>query len=114
MGFLPELAFSAQEFDALRAVGAVAATYGAWRLARAFFGKSTLANIPGPPNPSWLQGERRHWLNRHVDLYLTLSGHIYDLFSLRGWEFHHSLVEKYGGVVKINSFFGVRVDPFAS
>ncbi|KAJ7336312.1 cytochrome P450 [Mycena albidolilacea] len=49
-----------------------------------------LNNIPGPRSPS------------------LLTGHLKEIFSFDGWDFHHELGEKYGGVVRIDGMLGVR------
>ncbi|KAJ7839582.1 cytochrome P450 [Mycena olivaceomarginata] len=49
-----------------------------------------LNNIPGPRSPSL-------W-----------TGNLKEIFSFDGWDFHHELGEKYGGVVRIDGMLGVR------
>ncbi|KAJ7475712.1 cytochrome P450 [Mycena latifolia] len=47
-----------------------------------------LNNIPGPKSRSF-------W-----------TGNLAEIYSVSGWDFHQELVEKYGGVVRINALFG--------
>ncbi|KAJ7903501.1 cytochrome P450 [Mycena olivaceomarginata] len=49
-----------------------------------------LNNIPGPRSPSF-------WI-----------GNLKELFNVNGWDFHHELGEKYGGVVRIDGLLGEK------
>ncbi|KAJ7364065.1 cytochrome P450 [Mycena albidolilacea] len=49
-----------------------------------------LNNIPGPRSPSL-------W-----------TGNLKELFNVNGWDFHHELGEKYGGVVRIDGLLGEK------
>ncbi|TDL20056.1 cytochrome P450 [Rickenella mellea] len=59
-----------------------------WRILRYFLVPSALANIPGPRSQSW-------W-----------KGNFGQLFDKMGWQFHHDIVEKYGGAVRLHGLFG--------
>lgn len=50
--------------------------------------KTALDNIPGPPSPSFFKGN------------------FPQLFNVDGWDFHHDIATKYGGVVKVKALFG--------
>ncbi|KAJ7745984.1 cytochrome P450 [Mycena metata] len=50
----------------------------------------TLNNIRGPQSPSF-------WM-----------GNMAEIWSPYGWDFHHELAEKYGGVVKFGALFGEK------
>ncbi|KAH8109751.1 cytochrome P450 [Phellopilus nigrolimitatus] len=63
-------------------------SYALWRVVRPFVIKTPLADIPGPPKASW-------W-----------KGNFHKVFDRNGWQFHHDIVEKYGGVVKLSMLFG--------
>ncbi|TFK48185.1 cytochrome P450 [Heliocybe sulcata] len=70
-----------------------------WVVLRKLLRGSTLDSIPGPKAESW-------W-----------AGHLGQLFSFDAWDFHQTIVEEYGGIVKLNSFFGGKAlyisDPLA-
>ncbi|KAJ7475738.1 cytochrome P450 [Mycena latifolia] len=53
-----------------------------------FTAQRILNNIPGPKSRSF-------W-----------TGNLAEIYSVSGWDFHQELVEKYGGVVRINALFG--------
>ncbi|KAF9445892.1 cytochrome P450 [Macrolepiota fuliginosa MF-IS2] len=55
---------------------------------RSTFVRSTLYDLPGPPPQSWFKGN------------------LGQLFSPKGLDFHQSLVDTYGGIVKVYGFFG--------
>ncbi|KAK7047153.1 hypothetical protein VNI00_006819 [Paramarasmius palmivorus] len=57
-------------------------------IARPLIFTSPLANIPGPPSQSWFKGN------------------LAQLFNAKGLPFHQSLVDDYGGMVKVYGFFG--------
>ncbi|KAJ7584776.1 cytochrome P450 [Mycena floridula] len=50
--------------------------------------KSPLNNIPGPPPKSFWKGS------------------FIELFNPNAWDFHHRIAKDYGGVVRVDSFFG--------
>ncbi|KAF8206530.1 cytochrome P450 [Mycena galopus ATCC 62051] len=52
--------------------------------------RKILNNIPGPPSPSF-------W-----------TGNFKEIYSFNGWNFHHELTEKYGGVVRIDGLLGEK------
>ncbi|KZT25478.1 cytochrome P450 [Neolentinus lepideus HHB14362 ss-1] len=58
------------------------------RLLRRFFTPSPLQHLPGPRPESWFKGN------------------LGQLFNSKGLRYHHDLVERYGGVVKVYGFFG--------
>ncbi|KAJ6513338.1 cytochrome P450 [Mycena sanguinolenta] len=49
-----------------------------------------LNNIPGPPSSSFF------------------TGNLKEIYSFDGWDFHHKLGEKYGGVVRIDGMLGTK------
>jgi len=49
---------------------------------------SSLSNLPGPSSVSWFMGN------------------LGQLFNRKGLSFHHGLVERFGGMVKVYGFFG--------
>ncbi|EDR04679.1 uncharacterized protein LACBIDRAFT_303978 [Laccaria bicolor S238N-H82] len=53
-----------------------------YRVLRRLVVKTALDNIPGPPSPSFFKGN------------------FPQLFNVDGWDFHHDIATKYGGVVK--------------
>ncbi|KAF7330498.1 hypothetical protein MVEN_02489200 [Mycena venus] len=61
--------------------------------------RKILNNIPGPQSPSFL------------------TGNLKEIYSFNGWDFHHELGEKFGGVVRIDGLLGERqlyvFDPLA-
>ncbi|KAJ2919029.1 hypothetical protein MD484_g1463, partial [Candolleomyces efflorescens] len=61
-----------------------------WRVLQRVFTKNPLDNIPGPSSGSFF------------------AGHFEKLWSPNSWEFHKSLSEKYGGVVKLDGLFGAK------
>ncbi|KAJ7903612.1 cytochrome P450 [Mycena olivaceomarginata] len=52
--------------------------------------RRVLNNIPGPRSPSF-------W-----------TGNLKELYSFDGWDFHHELGQKYGGVVRIDGLLGEK------
>ncbi|KAF8957832.1 cytochrome P450 [Flammula alnicola] len=80
------MAFTLYTFD----VAVVAAAGLLTLLIYKFTRPSYLKNIAGPPNES------------------KLTGHLQQLFDPLGFAFHESLVENYGGVVKLNGLFGAE------
>ncbi|EPQ50340.1 cytochrome P450 [Gloeophyllum trabeum ATCC 11539] len=66
----------------------IAATLIAAYLVRRALIPSPLRLIPGPPAESWFKGN------------------LGQLFNAKGLRYHHDLVERYGGVVKVHGFFG--------
>ncbi|KAJ2926779.1 hypothetical protein H1R20_g10302, partial [Candolleomyces eurysporus] len=67
-----------------------AGTWVFWRTLRRVFTKNPLDNIPGPSSKSFL------------------AGHFEHLWSPTGWEFHKTISEKYGGVLKLDGAFGAK------
>ncbi|KAJ7479698.1 cytochrome P450 [Mycena latifolia] len=69
------------------------------KIARFFFYKSVLDNIPGPPS-------RSVW-----------TGNFLALFDPKGWDFHADIAQKYGGVVRIDGPIKYKIlyifDPLA-
>ncbi|KAI0355902.1 cytochrome P450 [Trametes cingulata] len=63
-------------------------TWLLWKFFRRAVVKTDLDNLPGPPSPSFFYGNLRQ------------------LYSRRGFEFHRSLGEKYGPVVRLHGKFG--------
>ncbi|KAI0791323.1 cytochrome P450 [Abortiporus biennis] len=67
---------------------------------RAFSGRSTLKNIPGPPPMSWITGNMRQLYDRH-----------------QGWDLEMDITENYGPVAKFHGLFGEEMlfvsDPVA-
>ncbi|RPD56021.1 cytochrome P450 [Lentinus tigrinus ALCF2SS1-6] len=59
-----------------------------WKLVYGIFAKSPLDKLRGPPSASSFTGNLGQLLDRH------------------GWDFHHSIAEEYGPVVKIHGLFG--------
>ncbi|KAF9448806.1 cytochrome P450 [Macrolepiota fuliginosa MF-IS2] len=74
-------------------------TLAIWRLLRRFIIKSAFDNLPGPPSRSWL------------------FGNIPQLFTPNGWNFHHSILKRYGRAIKLRGVLGeqllVTFDPKA-
>ncbi|KAF7363147.1 Cytochrome p450 [Mycena venus] len=71
-------------FSVARFLAATALAWILWRIVLTFFRKSPLDNIPGPsPHSFW-------------------TGSFRALFDPQGWDFHHNLAQKYGGVVRID------------
>lgn len=74
-------------------------SYILWRAIRPYVVRSPLEKIAGPPSDSW-------W-----------KGNFHQVFDRNGWQFHHDIVEKYGGVVKLHNLFGQEMlyvsDPLA-
>ncbi|KAF9448714.1 cytochrome P450, partial [Macrolepiota fuliginosa MF-IS2] len=62
-----------------------------WRILRRFIVKSPLDNLPGPPSHSWL------------------FGNIPQLFNPNGWDFHHSILKRYGKAMKFRGALGERL-----
>ncbi|KIK05286.1 hypothetical protein K443DRAFT_641813 [Laccaria amethystina LaAM-08-1] len=72
----------------LQAIYLYGLSFAFWRVVRQYFVKTSLDNIPGPPSPSFFQGNFRQ------------------LFTIHGWAFHKYIAAKYGGVVKVKALFG--------
>ncbi|KAJ7475680.1 cytochrome P450 [Mycena latifolia] len=72
----------------IRGALAVAAIWVIRWLWLRFSAQRILNNIPGPKSRSF-------W-----------TGNLAEIYSVSGWDFHQELVEKYGGVVRINALFG--------
>ncbi|KAJ6558799.1 cytochrome P450 [Mycena vulgaris] len=83
----------------IRVLAGIAAAWILWRVVTSFRTKSPLDNIPGPSRQSILTGNFRALLDRH------------------GWDFHNKIVQKYGGVVRIDGPMQFKVlyvsDPLA-
>ncbi|KAF7341554.1 hypothetical protein MSAN_02052100 [Mycena sanguinolenta] len=60
-------------------------------LSKPLYSPSLLRDIPGPRPQSWFTGA---------------SGNLGQLFNAKGLPFHHDLVERYGGMIKVYGFFG--------
>lgn len=84
----------------------------AWRLLK-FFAKHPFDNLPGPPSPSIFFGLSRH---SHIpELWLTprfTTGNIKQLQNPQAWEFHQTLADNYGQVVKYRGLGNVSVRPW--
>ncbi|KAJ7475709.1 cytochrome P450 [Mycena latifolia] len=72
----------------IRGALAVAAIWVIRWLWLRFSAQRILNNIPGPKSRSF-------W-----------TGNLAEIYSVSGWDFHQELVEKYGGLVRINALFG--------
>ncbi|KAJ7475711.1 cytochrome P450 [Mycena latifolia] len=72
----------------IRGALAVAAIWVIRWLWLRFSAQRILNNIPGPKSRSF-------W-----------TGNLTEIYSVSGWDFHQELIEKYGGVVRINALFG--------
>lgn len=72
----------------LQAIFLYGLSFAFWRVVRQYIVKTSLDNIPGPPSPSFFQGNFRQ------------------LFTIYGWDFHKDIAAKYGGVVKVKALFG--------
>lgn len=79
-----------------------------WVLNAAFF-HSPFRNIPGPPSQSWITGKYLTLLrsSKSTEIHIPL-GNLGQLFNSKGLPFHLELVERFGGMVKVKGFFGVR------
>lgn len=82
-----------------------------WRALKQIVVRHPLDNIPGPPPQSYLWGT---FCFRPSDGYLVFirglisAGNFKQIFNPQSWAFHQSLVDQYGGVVKIYGAFSVR------
>ncbi|KAF8807043.1 cytochrome P450 [Phlegmacium glaucopus] len=65
-----------------------AISYVTWKVLRQFLVKSALDNLPGPPSQSFLFGVFPQF------------------FSIKGWEFHKEIAQKYGSVMKLKAVLG--------
>ena len=64
-------------------------------------------NVPGPPSPSTVTGDIPRCSRTSVTYLNMWAGNFGQLFDPQGWEFHKHIVDKYGGVVKVQALFGV-------
>ncbi|KAF7365708.1 Docosahexaenoic acid omega-hydroxylase CYP4F3 [Mycena venus] len=71
-------------FLVARLVAGAASAWILWRLVLSLFRKSPLDNVPGPASQSM-------W-----------TGNLQALFDPKGWDFHQSIAQKYGGIVRID------------
>lgn len=70
--------------------------------------QSVFLHIPGPPSQSWITGDLLLVYMLLDDAKGESAGNLGQLFNSKGLPFHHHLSERYGGIVKIHGFFGVR------
>lgn len=82
-----------------------------WQLLRHLFVRTALDNIPGPRPASFWNGECLYAVSLEAAEPLTtlFLGNLSQIFDRHGWNFHRELGEKYGSVVALNGFFGVRL-----
>lgn len=92
-------------------LAAVGVAYIGWRV---FWRVSPLDSLPGPPSTSFLTGECCLHLYTECDT-RTLAelplptGNLRQYIDRNAWEFHREVAQNYGPVVKMHSFFNVRL-----
>ncbi|KAI0631283.1 cytochrome P450 [Trametes polyzona] len=75
----------------IQAFLALGATWILWKIIRRLVITSDLDNLPGPPSPSFLYGNLKQ------------------LYDRQGFQFHQSLGERYGPVVRLHGKFGSNI-----
>jgi hypothetical protein len=74
-----------------------------WRITKGFAEKHSLDNVPGSPSPSIITGDIPRCLRTSITYLNIWAGNFGQLFDPQGWEFHKDIVDKYGGVVKVQA-----------
>jgi hypothetical protein len=71
---------------------------------------SPFQDVPGPAPNSWFMGEGFLILGNQLIASLNwyILGNLGQLFNAKGLPFHQQLADRYGGMVKVYGFFGVR------
>ncbi|KAF7369849.1 hypothetical protein MSAN_00613900 [Mycena sanguinolenta] len=77
-------------------------------LLKPLYSPSLLRDIPGPRPQSWFTGASVGVIYPSCGEGLTRTkpGNLGQLFNAKGLPFHHDLVERYGGMIKVYGFFG--------
>ena len=97
-------------------VGVTVAVLATWQLLRFVVSRNSLSHIPGPKPKSWWKGScngTNLWLNGLINC--CFEGNFDAFMNPDGWAFHQDLYRNYGGVVRLDMFYGVRdFLPFSS